>query len=134
MAGSSLKLTDDASCRPATAGVRTWSSSAAGYAKPAAAEMFDVLCPGGRVVLVGMPGWSRCRYDVSQGAQVKEARIENVFRYAHVYPRALALMAAGKIDVKPLITDTFDFSDGVEAFDFACKMPATSVKAQIVLD
>ena len=45
-------------------------------------------------------------YDVV-AAQVKEARVEHVFRYAHVYPRALALMGSGKIDVKPLITDTF---------------------------
>jgi D-xylulose reductase len=98
----------------------------------AAAAVFDPLCPGGRVVMVGMPA-GPIAYDVV-AAQVKEARIEHVFRYAHVYPRALALMAAGKIDVKPLITDTFDFLDSVEAFDFACAMPATSVKAQIVLD
>jgi D-xylulose reductase len=66
-------------------------------------------------------------------AQVKEARIENVFRYAHVFPRALALMSAGKIDVKPLITDEFAFDDSVAAFDFASKMPPTSVKVQIEL-
>ena len=39
----------------------------------------------------------------------KEASIETVFRYAHVYPRALALMGSGKIDVKPLISRTFEF-------------------------
>jgi D-xylulose reductase len=57
-----------------------------------------------------------------------------VFRYAHVYPRALALMGSGKIDVKPLITDTFAFADGIKAFDFAVDMPPTSVKAQIELE
>ncbi|HEX8911827.1 MAG TPA: NAD(P)-dependent alcohol dehydrogenase [Humisphaera sp.] len=97
----------------------------------AVSGIFDPLCPGGRAVLVGMPG-EPVPYDVV-AAQVKEARVEHVFRYAHVYPRALALMGAGKIDVKPLITDTFDFADSVRAFDFACKMPATSVKAQIVM-
>jgi D-xylulose reductase len=66
-------------------------------------------------------------------AQVKEARIENVFRYAHVFPRALALMGAGKIDVKPLITDRFGFEDSIEAFDFASNMPPESVKVQIEL-
>src|SRR3712207_6395983 len=97
----------------------------------AAANVFDPLCPGGRVVYIGMPG-EPVPYDVV-AAQVKEARVEHVFRYAHVYPRALALMGSGKIDVKPLITDTFDFKDSVKAFDFACAMPASSVKAQIVL-
>ena len=96
-----------------------------------AAGVFEPLCPGGRVVFIGMPG-EPIAYDVV-AAQIKEARVEHVFRYAHVYPRALALMGSGKIDVKPLITDTFAFGDSVKAFDFAVKMPPTSVKAQIVL-
>ncbi len=104
---------------------------ASGNAK-AAARVFDSLCPGGRVVYIGMPG-EPISYDVV-AAQVKEARVEHVFRYAHVYPRALALMGSGKIDLKPLITDTFQFSESVRAFDFACQMPATSVKAQIVVE
>ena len=53
--------------------------------------------------------------------------------FAHVYPRALALMAGAKIDVKPMITDVFDLNDGIAALNFAKSMPPTSVKAQIVL-
>ncbi|MCP4165723.1 MAG: NAD(P)-dependent alcohol dehydrogenase [Chloroflexi bacterium] len=97
----------------------------------ATAGVFEPLCPGGTVVLIGMPLES-VPYDVV-AAQVKEARVEHVFRYAHVYPRALALMGSGKIDIKPLITDTFSFQDSIEAFDFATVMPPTSVKAQIEL-
>ncbi|MDH3676576.1 MAG: zinc-binding dehydrogenase, partial [Anaerolineae bacterium] len=97
----------------------------------AAAGVFEPLCPGGRVVFVGMPG-QPIAYDVV-AAQIKEARVEHIFRYAHVYPRALALMGSGKIDVKPLITDKFSFQDSIEAFDFACHMPPASVKAQIEL-
>ncbi|HRW50531.1 MAG: NAD(P)-dependent alcohol dehydrogenase [Caldilinea sp.] len=97
----------------------------------AAASVFAALCPGGAVVYVGIP-LQPIAYDVA-AAMVKEARVEHVFRYAHVYPRAIALMASGKLDVKPLITDTFRFADSVEAFDFAVNMPPTSVKAQIVV-
>jgi len=97
----------------------------------AAAGVFAPLCPGGVVVLVGIP-LTPIAYDVA-AAQIKEARVEHVFRYAHVYPRALALMGSGKIDVKPLITDKFTFSESVAAFDFAVQMPPTSVKAQIEL-
>lgn len=93
--------------------------------------IFEPLCPGGTAVLVGMP-LAPIAYDVV-AAQIKEARVEHVFRYAHVYPRALALMGSGKINVKPLITDTFAFADSVRAFDFAVQMPPTSVKAQIEL-
>lgn len=97
----------------------------------AAAKVFEPLCPGGRVVLIGMPG-DPIPYDVV-AAQVKEARVEHIFRYAHVYPRALALMGSGKIDLKPLITDKFEFKDSIRALDFAANLPPTSVKAQIEL-
>ncbi|MBZ6078812.1 NAD(P)-dependent alcohol dehydrogenase [Microvirga puerhi] len=95
----------------------------------AMAEMFDLVCPGGKVALVGIP-LQPFAFDVSK-AQVKEARVESIFRYAHVYPRAVAMIASGKIDVKPLITDRFSFKDAIEAFDFAKAMPPASVKVQI---
>jgi D-xylulose reductase len=100
-------------------------------AEKAAAGVFAPLCPGGAVVYVGIP-LQPIAYDVA-AAMVKEARVEHVFRYAHVYPRAIALMASGKLNVKPLITDTFRFEESVAAFDFAVNMPPTSVKAQIIV-
>ncbi len=96
---------------------------------PAMAEMFDLVCPGGKIALVGIP-LEPFPYDVSK-AQIKEVRVENIFRYAHVYPRAVAMIASGKIDVKPLITNRFAFEDSIEAFDFAKAMPPASVKVQI---
>jgi len=103
---------------------------ASGNAK-AMEGLFEPLCPGGCVVMIGMPG-KPIAYDVV-AAQIKEARVEHVFRYANVYPRALALMGSGQLNLKPLITDTFAFADSVKAFDFASEMPASSVKAQITL-
>ncbi|MCX5662596.1 MAG: NAD(P)-dependent alcohol dehydrogenase [Planctomycetota bacterium] len=101
---------------------------ASGNAK-AAAGVFEPLAPGGKVVFIGMPVEPVALDLVS--AQVKEASIETVFRYAHVYPRAVALMGSGKINVKPLITNKFGFADSVKAFEFATHMPADAVKAQI---
>lgn len=43
----------------------------------------------------------------------------------------VAMLASGAIDVDPLITDPFAFTDSIEAFDFAKAMPPTSVKVQI---
>lgn len=94
-----------------------------------AASTFDLVCPGGTIVLIGVPH-EPFPHDVL-AAQLKEARVEHVFRYAHVYDRAVAMMASGQIDVSPLITDVFDMDDGVEAFKFAADMPPGSVKAQI---
>jgi D-xylulose reductase len=89
----------------------------------------EALCPGGRIVLIGMP-IGPVPLDIV-GLQAKEAEVETVFRYAHVYPRALALMGSGKIDLKPLISRTFEFKESVNAFNFALKMPPDCVKAQI---
>lgn len=100
-------------------------------AAPAIKGLFDALCPGGRVVLIGMPE-GLPQFDIV-GAQVKEAGIETIFRYAHVYDKTVALIGSGSIDVKPFITDTFDFKDAIKAFDWAVDMPESSVKAQIVL-
>jgi D-xylulose reductase len=97
----------------------------------AAAGVFAPLAPGGTVVYVGIP-LAPIAYNVAD-AQVKEARVEHVFRYAHVFPRALALMSSGKIDVKPLITNKFEFRESIAAFQFAADMPPAAVKAQIEL-
>jgi D-xylulose reductase len=99
-----------------------------GHAR-AAAGVFDPLCPGGRVVLIGIP-LEPVPFETA-AAMVKEATIETVFRYAHVYPRVLALMASGQLNVKPLITHRFDFQQSVRAFEWAAQMPADAVKAQI---
>jgi D-xylulose reductase len=94
-------------------------------------QVFDYIRPAGRVVFIGMPKVPAV-FDIVK-AQSKEARIETIFRYAHVYPRAIALLEAGKIDVKPLITDVYDFKDSIAAFDYARAMKPSSVKIQIVM-
>jgi D-xylulose reductase len=95
----------------------------------AASEVFDLVCPGGRVVFIGMP-LSPIAYDVTRAA-VKEARVEHVFRYAHVFPRCIAMLSSGKIDVSPLITKTFGFEDSVAALEYATHPLPGSVKVQI---
>jgi D-xylulose reductase len=92
-------------------------------------NIFQNLCPGGKVVFIGMPV-EPVPVDIV-AAQAKEARMETVFRYANQYPRALALMASGKIDVKPLITDKYKFTDAVKAFEYAANPKPTTVKTII---
>ncbi|ODN65511.1 hypothetical protein [Methylobrevis pamukkalensis] len=91
--------------------------------------MFDPLCPGGKVIYVGIP-LEPIAYDVAKG-QIKEARIEHVFRYAHVFPRCVAMLASGAIDVAPLITRTYPFEESVAAFEYAASAPKGEVKIQI---
>ena len=92
-------------------------------------KAFELLRPGGCVVFIGMPV-KPVPVDIVS-AQAKEAHIETVFRYAHVYERALGLMSSGKIDVKPLITDKYKFDDSIKAFEYASKPKPASVKVII---
>lgn len=95
----------------------------------AAKTVFEPLCPGGCVVMIGGQP-DPILYDAG-AAMVREARVENIFRYAHVYPRCIAMLSSGAIDVKPLITRTFEFSDSVHAFEVAASAPPADVKMQI---
>lgn len=97
----------------------------------AAGQVFDALCPGGVVVFVGIPV-EPFDYDLGK-AMVREARVEQIFRYAHVFPRCVGLLASGAIDVKPLITRSFAFRDSVRAFEIAATAPKGQVKMQIEL-
>jgi D-xylulose reductase len=97
----------------------------------AAAMVFEPLAPGGCVVMIGGQP-DPISYDAG-AAMVREARVENIFRYAHVFPRCVAMLASGAIDVKPLITRTFEFDESVRAFEIAASAPPADVKMQIEL-
>ena len=94
-------------------------------------NIFEPLCPGGKVVFIGMPV-QPVPVDIV-AAQAKEAVIKTIFRYAHVYPRALSLMGSGKINLKSLITDRYRFEEGVEAFEYAANPNSTTLKVIIEL-
>jgi len=71
---------------------------------------------GGTVVQVGM-GTAEATVPITL-ALVKELNIKGSFRYGPGdYPTAIALVAAGKLDLKPLVTHRFAFKDAIEAFD-----------------
>ncbi|KFF48301.1 sulfurtransferase [Gammaproteobacteria bacterium MFB021] len=94
----------------------------------------DVLAcarPAGTIVLVGMPV-EPVTFDIVS-AQAKELRIETVFRYANVYDRAIDLIASGKVDLEPLISETFAFEQSIEAFERAASARPQDVKLQITL-
>ena len=95
----------------------------------AVASVFQALAPGGCVVMIGGQS-APISYDLG-AAMVREARVEHVFRYAHVFPRCIQMLSSGAINVRPLITKTFAFADSVEAFELAAAAPADQIKLQI---
>jgi len=96
------------------------------------AGMVALLRPSGVIVAVGLPV-APVAFDVAL-LTTKEIRIESVFRYAHQYDRAIALMASGRVDLKPLISETFAFKDSIAAFDRAVEGRPDDVKLQIRME
>ena len=88
-----------------------------------------LLRPGGCLIAIGMPV-EPVKVDISSFA-AKEIRIETVFRYANVFDRALAMIASGKVDLKPLISATFPFEESIAAFERAAEGRPKDVKLQI---
>jgi D-xylulose reductase len=92
----------------------------------------ELIAPAGTLVLIGMPPGPP-PFDVV-AAQAKEVRIETIFRYANAYPRAVALLASGKVDLKPLISASFPFEQSIAAFERAAEGRPGDVKLQIVME
>ena len=99
--------------------------------KKAFSTIFNYVCPGGKVVIIGIPS-EPALFDVP-AAQAKEAITIPIFRYANMYPKTLALLDSGKIDLKPCISRRFPFDKAIEAFELAAKHQPDIVKIQIYL-
>lgn len=70
---------------------------------------------GGTIVLVGMAAQSEVNYNFFQVME-KEAVIKCVFRYRNLYPKAIAAISSGSIDVKQIVTHEFTLEESEEAF------------------
>ncbi|AEV30139.1 theronine dehydrogenase-like Zn-dependent dehydrogenase [Sphaerochaeta pleomorpha str. Grapes] len=103
---------------------------ASGYA-PVYPDFLRCARPGCKVVLVGIPG-EPVLIDVSflQGRGIS---IETIFRYVNEFDKAVALVSAGKIDVKRLISKSFPFDKSIEAYQFAAANHPDVVKVMIEL-
>ncbi|KAJ7638926.1 xylitol dehydrogenase [Roridomyces roridus] len=77
---------------------------------------FYIVKSGGTFVQVGM-GNPNVTVNLSM-LMVKELVYKGSFRYGPgAYPLAIALVAQGKIDLKPLVTHRFKFDDALVAFN-----------------
>ena len=79
-----------------------------------------VVRPGGRVILVGIPDDDRTSFSASM-VRRKGLTIIVSRRMKHTYPRAIALVEQGLVDLKPLLTRTFPLERSVEAFEAAAR-------------
>jgi L-iditol 2-dehydrogenase len=93
-------------------------------------EAVRMLRKGGVLVMVGYGKTGMVNFPMSL-AMDKEIRIETVFRYRHIYPLAIDAVAAGKVNLKGIVTHVFDFGDIQNAMDESLADKANIVKAVV---
>lgn len=82
----------------------------------ALAAAIPVLRPRGVIMQLGLGG------DMTlpiQAMTAKELELRGSFRFHEEFPMAVKLMQQGQLDVKPVISHTFDMNDAVAAFEIA---------------
>lgn len=85
---------------------------------PAVESAVDIVRPGGKVVLVGIPADNRTSFEASN-ARRKGLTLLLCRRMKHTYPRAIEMVNQGWVQLKPLITDRFSFEEVKQAFNSA---------------
>jgi L-iditol 2-dehydrogenase len=82
---------------------------------PAIAAAMDAVRPGGRVVLAGIPSTETSAFPANV-ARRKGLTIALVRRMKEVYPRATALVLAGLVDVRGVVSHRFPLTEVQDAF------------------
>jgi L-iditol 2-dehydrogenase len=67
-------------------------------------------------------------------ASFREIDIRFQFRYMETYPKAIALVSEGLIDLKPLVTHRYGLEDAKQAFETASTPAAQAIKVQFLDD
>lgn len=79
-------------------------------------QAVDILKPGGKLVVVGIPEFDKWSLNV-ENTRRKEISIQFIRRQVDCVDDALALMQSGKIDISNMVTHRFPFSSTKQAFD-----------------
>lgn len=92
----------------------------------------NCVLPAGRAVMVGMSAETQIRVPMSL-VQSREITLTGTFRYANTYPAAIALVAAGAIDLDRLVTGHYRLDQVAEALT-AGSRDRSAVKPVVVPD
>ena len=98
-------------------------------APPALRGAIDLVRPGGTIVQIGTLGTADIPLPVNR-LMNKEINLIGSMRYGNVFDEAIRLVAAGRVDPRPIINGVFPLEDSVKAFEFAADK-ARSFKVQI---
>ena len=86
--------------------------------------------PAGRVVLTGISGAEEDPFPVCV-ARRKELTVQWCRRFRFDYPRSIALLASGRVDVESLVTHSYPLERSNEAFELVLTFRDNVLKASI---
>ena len=100
-------------------------------APPAVRQCIASVRRGGSVVQIGTVSTNNVSLPVND-IMVREIAFLGTFRYADEFPKAIRLLAAGRIDLGDLVTATYPLSELPQAMATACD-GEQSLKVQLVV-
>ncbi|HJS18990.1 MAG TPA: zinc-binding dehydrogenase [Anaerolineales bacterium] len=127
LAGDPARLSE---IRAATQGHGVDVAFDAAGAQEAVDDAFAAVCPGGKVILAGIPEDDRTSFSAST-ARRKGLTIKLVRRMKHTYPRAIGLVSKGLVDVRSIVTHRFPLDQAGEAFRAAERREGLKVMIEL---
>lgn len=101
-------------------------------ARPALRSAFDLVRPGGTIVQIGTLGTEDVPVPANQ-LMVREINFIGSMRYGNVFDEAIRLVAAKRIDLRPLISGVLPLAEAGEAMRLASdKNSALKVQMEIL--
>jgi L-iditol 2-dehydrogenase len=97
---------------------------------PTINDAIDSCKKGGMIVLVGMGADGNVSINMNRAIS-KELDFTSIFRYRNIFPTALKMVSDGKIDIKGIVSHTYDFEQIAGAMEFVMKNKQDVVKAVI---
>lgn len=98
-------------------------------AAPALQSAFDLVRPGGTVVQIGTLGTDNIPLPANE-IMTREISFIGSMRYGETFDEAIRLVAAGRINLRPLISNTFALSESARALEFAANK-SNAMKVQL---
>lgn len=93
-------------------------------------QAIDLLKPGGKLMIIGIPEFDRWSFQVDQ-IRRKEITIQNVRRQNETLDETLELISDHSVNVTPMVSHRFSFDDTKAAFDLVSGYKDGVMKAMI---
>jgi L-iditol 2-dehydrogenase len=96
----------------------------------AASQAIDITKKGATIVFVGYSKNGEMTLPMSIAIN-KELTFKTVFRYRHIYPLAINAVSTGRVNLKGIVTNTYNLDEIQEAMDYSISNKADIVKTVI---